>query len=518
LTFIRINEAPEHRRLKSFIKFDLRRAPEANADFNKEMKNSSTITFIQNNKIRSIDMEAQKMSPTTTVLNYLRNSLTHKGTKEGCAEGDCGACTVVLAELDENKNLRYTALDSCLVFLPMIHGKQLITVEDLETIDDKQLKLHPVQQCMVDSNGSQCGYCTPGFIMSLFSLYKNEQTPDQDSISDALTGNLCRCTGYRPIIESAAKACVHRGKDHFNAGEDNIVALLENIKKDKTGIKINLGIQNYSRPIDLHEALRQKTIQPESIIITGATDVALRVTKKREVLKDILDLGALNEIKYYRKNKDTIEIGAGLDLETIRVQTEKDLPALHKMLNVFGSRQIRRLATLGGNIGSASPIGDTLPVLMAYDANVILKNISGERSIPLTEFITGYRQTQRNADEIITCVRIPIHQASHIIASYKVSKRKDLDISTLSVAFRLVLKDSLIAEILIVYGGMAEKTKQAKKAEAFLIGKKWCRETIEEAAEVIYNEFTPLNDARSGAEFRRIAAKNLLIKFWSENK
>jgi len=462
-------------------------------------------------------MEAQRLSPTTTVLNYLRNSLTHKGTKEGCAEGDCGACTVVLAELDENKKLRYTALDSCLVFLPMIHGKQLITVEDLETNERLEIKLHPVQQCMVDSNGSQCGYCTPGFVMSLFSLYKNEQNPNEESITDALTGNLCRCTGYRPIIKAAAKACVHQGKDHFNADEKSIIGLLESIRQDDAGIKIDSGIQHYSRPTNLQEALRLKVAQPEAIIINGATDIALRVTKKREVLKEILDLGALQELKYFKKNQDNIEIGAGLDLESIRLLIEAELPALHSMLNVFGSRQIRRLATLGGNIGSASPIGDTLPVLMAYHAQVILKNLSGERSIPLNEFITGYRQTQMQADEIITGIQIPKLPPATIVSSYKVSKRKDLDISTVSAAFRLLLKDGIVSEILLAYGGMAEKTKQANKAEEFLVGKKWNRETIEEAAELVYHEFTPLTDARSGAEFRRIAAKNLLIKFWSEN-
>ncbi len=462
-------------------------------------------------------MEAQRLSPTTTVLTYLRNSLTHKGTKEGCAEGDCGACTVVLAELDENKNLRYTALDSCLVFLPMIHGKQLITVEDLETNERSEIKLHPVQQCMVDSNGSQCGYCTPGFIMSLFSLYKNEQNPTQESITDALTGNLCRCTGYRPIIEAAAKACIHQGKDHFNVDEKKIIGLLESIRQDDAAIKIDSGKQHYSRPTDLQDALRLKVALPEAIIINGATDIALRVTKKREILKEILDLGALQELKYFRKNQDNIEIGSGLDLESIRLLIEKELPALHSMLNVFGSRQIRRLATLGGNIGSASPIGDTLPVLMAYHANVILKNLNGERSIPLNEFITGYRQTQMQADEIITGIQIPKLPSTTIVSSYKVSKRKDLDISTVSAAFRLNLNDGIVSEIQMSYGGMAEKTKQAIKAEEFLVGKIWSRETIEEAAELIYHEFTPLTDARSGAEFRRIAAKNLLIKFWSEN-
>ncbi|TAH38997.1 MAG: xanthine dehydrogenase small subunit [Bacteroidetes bacterium] len=481
------------------------------------MKKSSNIKFVQDDKICSLDLDKEGLSPTTTVLNYLRKSPGHQGTKEGCAEGDCGACTVVLAELNEKQNIQYTALDSCLVFLPMIHGKQLITVENLHTTEENNIKLHPVQQSMVDSNGSQCGYCTPGFIMSLFSLYKNEQNPTKESIEDALTGNLCRCTGYRPILEAAAKACVHKGMDQFNGKEKHIKELLLSIRDEESTLQFDFGIQSYARPSRLNDALKLKEAQPEAILISGATDIALRVTKKREILKEIIDLGGITELKSYHKNTNEIIVGAGLDLEEIKIKCEKDLPALHKMLSVFGSRQIRRLATLGGNIGSASPIGDTLPVLIAYGASVELKNLQGIRLIPMKEFITGYRQTQRKPDELITAVHIPIPDKSTIVSSYKVSKRKDLDISTVSAAFRLKIKSDTIEEIILAYGGMAEKTKQASKSESFLLGKKWNEKNIEEAAELIYHEFTPLTDARSGAEFRRVAAKNLLIKFWSEH-
>ena len=481
------------------------------------MKKSSNIIFVQDDKISSIDLEKEGLSPTTTVLNYLRKSPGHQGTKEGCAEGDCGACTVVLGELDAKQKIKYTALDSCLVFLPMIHGKQLITVENLNTIEDKEIKLHPVQQCMVDSNGSQCGYCTPGFIMSLFSLYKNEQNPSKESVEDALTGNLCRCTGYRPILEAASKACVHKGMDQFNGKEKHITELLLSIRDEESTLQFDSGIQSYARPSRMNDALRLKEAQPEAILISGATDIALRVTKKREILKEIIDLGGLTELKSYEKKENKIIIGAGLDLEEIKIKCENDLPALYKMLSVFGSRQIRRLATLGGNIGSASPIGDTLPVLIAFGASVELKNLNGERLIPMNEFITGYRQTQRKSDELITAVHIPIPDKSTIISSYKVSKRKDLDISTVSAAFRLKMKSDTIEEIILAYGGMAEKTKQASRSESFLLGKNWNEKNIEEAAELIYHEFTPLTDARSGAEFRRVVAKNLLIKFWSEH-
>ena len=476
---------------------------------------NSTISFVLDGKIVEIDFNKEKyLRPTTTVLNYLRSLPDHKGTKEGCAEGDCGACTVVIAEPGDDGKMRYTPIDSCLVFLPMIHGKWLITVESLS---ETQCGLHPVQETMVQKFGAQCGYCTPGIIMSMFALYKNDFHPTRDVIDDALTGNLCRCTGYRPIVEATVEACVHQGMDRFTDEEDSILEQLKIIPIET--IAIQTSQQKYFQPRTLSEAMLLKVEYPEAIFITGATDIALRVTKKHEVLETIIDLSAISDLKEIIEDDDKMIIGAGVPLNRVLQKIKNAFPALHSMLSVFGSPQIRSLATFGGNLGSASPIGDTLPVLMAYNAKVILESLHGRRKVSLDVFVKGYRQTVRMPEEIIVAVKIPKLKNGSIVRSYKISKRKDLDISTVSGGFRLELgADSEVKNIKLTFGGMAEMTKHAEKTEQFLTGKIWNRENVEAAMPLIDLEFRPISDARAGEEFRRAAARNLLLKFWSESK
>lgn len=471
------------------------------------------IQFLLNDRLISIDFQEHPgLKPTTTVLNYLRALPGFKGVKEGCAEGDCGACTVVTAEIAEGR-LVYKTIDSCLVFLPMLHGKQVLTVEHLADGNS----LHPVQQAMLEHNGSQCGYCTPGVVMSLFGLYKNSHNPSRPVINDALTGNLCRCTGYRPIADAAADCCSGNGKDQFTSAEQMTLEILGKIQSDRRQIEITTDRQLYLKPMTLSDALSARLRVPEAVIISGSTDVALRQTKKKELLTTLLDLSSIEELCSIIADEHQYWIGAGVTIEQLRKFSHDHLPALAQMLSVFGSLQIRNLATIGGNVGSASPIGDVLPLLFACRASLRLQSASVERTIAISDFITGYRTTCLNSDELITGIILPRPADDVFIRSYKVSKRKDLDISTVSAGFMLKLSQGRVADLVLAFGGMAATTACASETEAFLRGKPWDEPTVAKAMEILENEFRPLSDARAGATYRTLVSKNLLMKFYVES-
>ncbi len=480
--------------------------------------NKNTISFLHHNKLININFDEVAYRPSTTVLNYLRQQPAFRGTKEGCAEGDCGACTVVLAELDEQGGLRYKAVDSCLLFLPALHGKQLITVENLSQQKTTQVHLHPVQQAMVDHHGSQCGYCTPGFVMALFALYKSDKPATRESVQENLVGNLCRCTGYESIIEAAMQCCANRQADQFSLNENIVKEQLKQILKNQPFAEISTNKQHYFLPSTLEQALDWRASYPEAIVINGATDTAIRQNKTWEFLPQLLDLSQLNELKTIERRNNLTYFGSGVTIEQFRLYAKENLPELLPMLDVFASVQIREVASnIGGNLSTASPIGDLIPVMMALKAKLKIAGQLGFRWVEIEDFITDYRQNCLQNDELLVGIGIHDLKANTHFRTAKVSTRRDLDISTVNISIRIQLDENeIVEEIILAYGGMAATVKRAVKAEQYLIGKPWAKEVVEEAKAYIEHDFTPISDARSGAEFRLEVAKNLLLKMFYE--
>jgi xanthine dehydrogenase small subunit len=394
----------------------------------------------------------------------------------------------------------------------MVHGKQLITVENLREASGV---LHPVQRALVALHGSQCGFCTPGIVMSLFALYKSGDTPDRASVVDALAGNLCRCTGYRSIIDAALEACTGDGHDQFSDQETAVCSLLREIPGEM--LLLDTGAQRYCRPSTLEEALAYRADYPEALVLCGATDVALRVTKKHELLSSILDLSDIPELRTVRVEGESLAIGAAVTLQNLLTATREVCNPLYNMLSVFGSRQIRTMATLGGNLGTASPISDTLPVLLALKAGVKLAKSGGWRMVPMENFLTGYRQNACGNDELITSIVIPEIPRGTTIRSYKVSRRRDVDISTVSAGFRLTLDATgHVSSTLLAFGGMGATVERARHAEAALQGRQWTRASVVAAAEELVHDFSPISDVRGSATFRITVARNLLLRFWED--
>lgn len=478
-------------------------------------KMNSKIRFLFNGVPVEIDFEKEGLTPTTTLLKWSRNN-GHKEIKEGCAEGDCGACTVVIAEAGADGKLHYKAVNSCILFLPALNGKMVITAAGLVPETHDINKLHPVQKAIVEAHATQCGFCTPGFVMSIFALYHAPDRYDDENINNALAGNLCRCTGY-DSIRKATKAALNKNEtDYYFENESKLVAKLNKIQTNSLDIQV--GNQRYILPRSMDELLKLRSRHPDAVLINGSTDIALKQTKHFETLPFIIDLSAVNELKFFEHNQSRLTIGAGLNLESLRSQTKELFPALYNILSVFASRQIRNVATMGGSLGSASPIGDLLPLIMAMDGSIVLAGKSGKRTVKANAYLTGYRKTVLKPDELIYSIILPLPQVNESVKMYKISKRTDTDISTLSAAFRLKLSAGKVDYIHMVYGGMAAMTLHAKKAEEFLHGKEWNEHNVNEAAKILESTFNPLSDARSGAEFRNIATANLLKKFFEETK
>ena len=469
------------------------------------------IQFLLNQTLRT----EHTLDPNLTVLNYLREHLHKPGTKEGCASGDCGACTVVVGELHTNKHglerLRYRSLNSCLTFVSSLHGKQLISVEDLKY----QGQLHSVQKAMVDCHGSQCGFCTPGFVMSLFALQKNSTAANSHQAHEALAGNLCRCTGYRPILAAAERACAVQTGDQFDAHEDQTIAALKAITPTHTG-ELNSGDKRCLLPLTLSDLADLYDAHPQARLLAGGTDLALEVTQLHRPLPVMIYLGLVAEMKRIERFDDRLEIGAAVSLSDACDTLNSEYPDFGELLQRFASLQIRNQATLGGNIGNASPIGDSPPLLIALGAQLILRKGEVQRTLALDDYFIDYRVTACQAGEFIEKIVIPRATPAHSFRAYKVSKRLDDDISAVCAAFNLRFDNGVVTEARIAFGGMAATPKRAKACEAALLGAPWSSASIDLACRALGEDFTPLSDFRASKEYRLLIGQNLLRKYFIE--
>ena len=466
---------------------------------------SSIIKFVHQNQI----IEVKNPNPNETLLNYIRTKLKKTGTKEGCAEGGCGACTVVLGELKNNK-INYIAVNSCIMFLPTLQGKQLILVEDLVSKDGS---LHPVQKAMVNFHGSQCGFCTPGFVMSLFSMFKNHKKFKEDVIKESIAGNLCRCTGYQPIIK-AAKSLNSKNKiDHFAKNKQNIISLLKKIKDEN--IVIYEKDKKYFAPRYVQELKKILKKNINSHFLSGGTDLSLTVTKERKDINSLIYINSINELNYIRNNNKYIEVGAATPLTVVESYIKKYYPDFTDILKRYGSIQIRNVATIAGNIATASPIGDTLPLLLSLDAKIVLKSIKKTKIISLDNFFINYRRTKLKKGQFIDSIRIPLFP-KNVFKAYKISKRFDDDISSVCASFNLEIINKKIKNIKIAYGGMASTPKRAKFCEKILLHSVITDEIINKAKKSLEKDFKPISDMRASRKYRMEIAKNLLNKCFLE--
>jgi xanthine dehydrogenase small subunit len=456
-------------------------------------------------------IEEASAPPTTTLLEYLRRNLHLTGTKEGCAEGDCGACTVVVLDAEAPGGPRYRAVNACLMFLPMVQGRRVYTVEGLRRAEG----WHPAQEALVRHLGSQCGYCTPGVVMATFEACYREDLQEEWQLDDQMCGNLCRCTGYRPIRDAAREVAGTCPDGHFKRQ-------LSEARAEPLGFRREGEGRCYVAPGSFEELWAAMKAWPQAKLICGGTDLALVVTKKYEELPQLIALEGIEGLRGISRAGGGWRIGATTtltDLEAACLGELRPLTPLLRMLRYFASRQIKHRATVGGNLCNASPIGDLAPALIALGARVVLASASGEREVPLDEFFLAYRKTALQAGEILAAVIVPEPPANARTAAYKVSKRRELDIS--AVAAGLYVETGANGEVTAVraaFGGMAATPARARQLEAALLGKPWTEATVEAALPALARDFRPLDDHRASAWFRGQVAENLVRGFYLETR
>ncbi|WP_367038908.1 FAD binding domain-containing protein [Streptomyces sp. Je 1-332] len=470
-------------------------------------------------------------APHTTALDFLRErGLT--GTKEGCAEGECGACSVLVARPGVNKPTDWVAVNACLVPAAALDGQEIITSEGLATPGEPGTPptLHPVQEEMAVRGGSQCGYCTPGFICSMAAEYyrpdrcthTNSDSADGSEAAGtadsehgpngfdlhALSGNLCRCTGYRPIRDAA-----------FAVGtptdEDLLAQRREQSPPAPVATQYTQGDRSFLRPSTLEEVLRLLRERPDAVVVAGSTDWGVEVNIRSRRESCVVAIDRLTELRELRVESDHIEIGAALTLTEIERRLNGEVPLLAQLFPQFASRLIRNGATLGGNLGTGSPIGDSPPALLALEASVILADADGEREVPLADYFTGYRQSVRRPGELIRAVRVPL-PLSPVVGFHKIAKRRFDDISSVAAAFALDIENGIVRKARIGLGGVAATPIRSLATEAALEGKPWATETVEAAARVLRGEGTPMSDHRASSLYRSAMLGQSLLKLYAQ--
>ena len=445
-------------------------------------------------------VEAEESGPTETVLEHLRYRLRRTGTKEGCAEGDCGACTVLLGELD-GEAVKWRAVNACILFMPMLDGKALKTVESLS----RGGALHPVQQAMADGHGSQCGFCTPGFVMSLYGRSIGALGTEGTPVKDVIAGNLCRCTGYGPILDAG------EGNPPAPADDRETAELLRTIAPARGG-------SGWFAPETSAELAALLIDHPEARIVAGATDVGLWVTKGLRDLGTVIFIGDVADLQRIEETRDGLTIGAGVRYSEAKAALARLHPDLDELVRRIGGLQVRNAGTIGGNIANGSPIGDMPPALIALGAELVLRRGSERRTMPLERFFLSYGKQDRQPGEFVEGIRIPRPAAGTRVRIVKLSKRFDSDISALCGAFAIRVEGDRIADARIAFGGMAGIPARAPACEAALIGSAWSEESVEAAANALSQDYQPLTDLRGSAEYRLAAAANLVRRLWLEHE
>ena len=470
----------------------------------------NTVRFILAGKVE----EVHNCDPTRTVLEFLREDKGLKGTKEGCAEGDCGACTVVIGELRDD-GIRYQAVNACIQFLATLDGKQLLTVEDLGQTGSE---LHSIQQAMVDQHGSQCGFCTPGFVMSLFAMYHDETERDVErtDIDSGLAGNLCRCTGYAPIVRAAEQALKADRADHFTEHKARYIELLKSIQPAST-LKISSENRRYYAPRSISELCDLLQNHPQAVLVAGATDVGLWVSKQLRQLDAVIYLGAVKELKQIGYEGSDLLIGATVTYTDAKAAIGARYPAFDALIERIGATQVRNAGTIGGNIANGSPIGDMPPGLIAIGARLALRSSQGQRIIDLEDYFISYGKQDLQAGECVEQIILPAQAENQLFSIYKISKRFEQDISAVCGAFALQIADGTISNARVCFGGMAEIPRRAANCEQVLNGKPWSQETINQAMRAMLEDYTPLTDMRATASYRMRVAQNLLQRFFLEH-